>query len=222
MKLYTAIGIRNNGDGKSFSVRLGEEEKILEDMEIYIWSSILWTFCEEEKVYGRMEKMVGMALGEERAKQKIRREEYASCLRRLCVRGLVVCSEGEDAEDAVMRLMRSAVMKPSRITFGERFRAFREGMKRGQGLRFAVRAFRKESLDKEERELLWQIHQTGDIARHLKELRENTGRNSFFLQDDAQRDKLQEIMQKDFIASVVTLYGKKLLNICSLHGEAVS
>lgn len=222
MKLYTAIGIRKNTDGKRFSVCVGEEEKILEGMEIYIWSSLLWTFCEEEKVYMRMEKMVQMALGDEKAKQKVSREEYAFCLQRLCVRGLVACSEGADTEDAVVRLMRLAVMMPSRITFGERFRAFREGMKRGRGLRFSIRAFRKEPLNRREQELLGQIRQTGDIACYLKELHKQVDKNSFFSRDAAMRDRMQEIVQKDFVASVVMLYGKKLLNIRSMHGEAVS
>ncbi len=134
-----------------------------------------------------------------------------------------VCpGEGVDIEDAVIRLMWSAVMVPSRITFGERFRAFREGMKRGRGLQFSIRAFRKEPLNRREQELLEQIQQTGDIACYLKGLQEQVDKNSFFSRDAAMRDRMQEIVQKDFVASVVKLYGKKLLNIHSLHGEAVS
>ena len=114
MKWYTAIGIKKNTGKREFCVQVGKEEKVLTGMEIYIWTALLWAFCEEEAIYGRVEKFLRITFGEEEAEQRICREEYAFGFRRLCIRGLIVYCEGENAEEAMMCLMRNLPGFPCR------------------------------------------------------------------------------------------------------------
>lgn len=219
MKWYTAIGIKKNTGKREFCVQVGKEEKVLSGMEIYIWTALLWTICEEEAIYGRVEQLLRITFGEEEAEQRICREEYAFGFRRLCIRGLIVCCEGEDAEEAMMCLMRTAVLEPSRISLQERWEAFGESLRCGRGLRFSLRAFQRVPLEEKELELLEKIRQSGDMAYHLETVRSQAGRTCFLPADDAVIEEFQETMQKEFLADVITLYGKKFLNIYSVGKE---
>lgn len=219
MKWYTAIGVKiNNGEGE-FCVQTGQEEKVLVGMEIYIWTSLLWAFCEEETIYGRIEKLLILTFGEREAKQRICYEEYAFCFRRLCIRGLIACCEGENAEEAIMCLMRTAVLAPSQISMRERSEAFWESLRNGRGFRFSMKAFQRMPLKENERELLQKIRQSGSMAYHLENVRNQADRTILLPADDALLKEFQEMMQKEFLADVIVLYGKKFLNISSVEKE---
>lgn len=219
MKWYTAIGIKMNNGKKEFCVQVGEKEKVLSGMEIYIWTALLWAFCEQEAVYERMEKLLQITFGENEAKRKICQEEYAFCFRRLCIRGLIVCCESEKVEDAAICLMRSAVLKPSQISKREQVKNFCDSLKLGRGLRFSMKAFHKQNLKDNERELLEKIEKCGNVEMHLASIRSKPCSNWLLPGDLEVLEDFHEIMQKEFLADVIALYGKKLVSISYVGRE---
>lgn len=219
MKWYTAIGIKINSGKKEFCVQVGEREKVLRGMEIYIWTALLWAFCEQEAVYERMKKLLQITFGENEAKRKICQEEYDFCFRRLCIRGLIVCCESEKMEDAAICLMKAAVLKPSQIRKGEQIKNFWDSLKIGRGLRFSLKAFHKQNLEDNERQLLEKIEKCGNVAMHLETIRSKPCYNWLLPGDPEVLKEFREIMQKEFLADVLALYGKKLVSISYVGRE---
>lgn len=219
MKWYTAIGMKKNLGPGEFCVQVGHNEKVLRGTEIYIWTALLWTFCEEEDIYDRVKKMLQLTFGEKEAEEKLCKEEYLFCLRRLCVRKLVICCEGETAEGAVMCIMEKAVLKPYYIPAEERWSIFFESIKRGRGLRFALKAFKRNFLEEDERKLLEILKKSGDIGQHLETLKNQAILAHFLPVDSQEMKQLQEIVKKQFLVDVITLYAKKLVNISFIAGK---
>lgn len=91
MKWYTAVGVKRDGVDGRFYVRCASEEKILTGMEIQIWSALLWSFCEEKDIFGRMVGLLHLAFGKDGAGQRADEGEFWYCLRRLEREGNIDC-----------------------------------------------------------------------------------------------------------------------------------
>lgn len=217
MKWYTAIGVKSNKADGRFYVRSAMEEKILTGMEIQIWSALLWAFCEEKDIYGRLKNLLRIAFGEAEAQKKADEAEFTYCLRRLEVRGLIAFCEGETVEDAVEGMMRHVTMVRAKYTKAEQWQFFMNSLKMGKGLRFSMRAFKTADLTEQEERLLHRLETDGRIATHLKEL-EDKAKQTVFLADGGDTTFPQSI-QREFLAEVIALYGKKQLIIENVRKE---
>ena len=54
MIFYTAVGNRVEEDSGRFVVRVGEQEKVLSEMETMLWAALTWSVCEEANVHSQM------------------------------------------------------------------------------------------------------------------------------------------------------------------------
>lgn len=214
MKWYTAIGVRNTRADGRFYVRSAAEEKILTGMEIQIWSALLWAFCEEKDIYGRLKNLLRIAFGETEAQKKADEAEFSYCLRRLEVRGLIAYCEGESVEDAVEGMMRHVTMVRASYTKAEQWRFFMNSLRMGKGLRFSMRAFKTVNLTEKEESLLQKLEADGRIAVHLKELEAKAKQTAALT--DGGNTAFSQSMQRDFLADVIALYGRKQLMIESV------
>ena len=88
MRWYTAVGVKMESAGGAFLVRVGEDTKNLLGVECYVWNTLLWTFAEETKIYGRMVRLLELSFPGQPEKTDIDQEEFSLCLRRLLARGL--------------------------------------------------------------------------------------------------------------------------------------
>ncbi|WP_373213609.1 hypothetical protein [Ruminococcus sp. 5_1_39BFAA] len=217
MKWYTAIGVKNDRADGRFSVRSAAEEKILTGMEIQIWSALLWAFCEEKDIYGRLKGLLRIAFGEEEAQKKADEGEFWYCLRRLEVRGLIASWEGETVQDAAEGMMRRVTMVRAKYTRAEQWRFFLNSLMMGKGLRFSMRAFRKAQLTEKEEGLLHRLEADGRIASHLKELEDKAKQVAVLV--DGGDTKFPQSVQREFLADVIALYGRKQLMIESIRKE---
>lgn len=217
MKWYTAIGVKSNSVDGRFYVRSAREEKILTGMEIQIWSTLLWAFCEEKDIFGRLKGLLQIAFGEEEVQRRADEAEFWYCLRRLETRGLVVACEGETAEEAAEGLMRRVTMVRARTSTGEKLRLFMNSLTMGKGLRFSMRAFKKANLTREEENLLCRLEEDGRIDSHLKQLTEKAGQVEALV--GGTDTKFTMSVQREFLADVFALYGRKQLMIESIRRE---
>lgn len=217
MKWYTAIGIKNNRADGRFYVRSAAEEKILTGMETQIWSALLWAFCEEKEIYGRLKNLLRIAFGEAEAQKRADEAEFSYCLRRLEARGLIAFCEGETVEDAVEGMMRHVTMVRASYTKSEQWRFFINSLRMGKGLRFSLRAFKTVNLTEKEESLLQRLEADGRIAAHLKGLEDKAKQTAVFA--DGGDTTLAKNMQREFLAEVIALYGRKQLMIESIGKE---
>ena len=178
MKWYTAIGVKKNTYDGRFCVRIMEEEKILTGMETEIWSALLWAFCEEQEIRNRVESLLRIAFGENA--KKLEEVEVLYCLRRLERRGLIAAVEGEQAKTAIDRLICSGIMTCVSYHFIQRIPVFLNSMSMGKGLRFSMRAFKKEILTQQEEKFLKMLETEGSVRKHLERL-EGKGKKQEFL-----------------------------------------
>ena len=88
MIFYTAVGNRVEEDSGRFVVRVGEQEKVLSEMETMIWAALTWSVCEEANVHSQMYRLLCIALGKEKAMEWADEEDFRFCLNRLVRRGL--------------------------------------------------------------------------------------------------------------------------------------
>ena len=139
-------------------------------------------------------------------------EEFRSCLRRLCTRGLVAIAEGESAEEAEASLFQGATVRRQTVAMNERINMFLTSLAHGSGIRFSLRAFRGKPLDRREAELLECLKEQGEIARHLKEIQKKgieASQGNMEIRD----------MQAAFLYAIASLYRKKLLFIQKVKKE---
>ena len=218
MKWYTAIGVKCSGADGRFYVKTGQEEKILSGMEIQIWTSLLWAICEESEIYERVQGLMKLAFGVEE-RREADREEFRYCFRRLENRGLICPCEGKTAEEAALSLMRRVTMVRVRITTAERFKLFCNSLGMGRGLRFSMRAFRREEFTEKEKRLVEILEENGGLAYHLRKLEDKAEKVSSLVGEPDV--SFCASVQKEFLAEVIRLYGKKQLFIESIQGEAM-
>ena len=64
MIFYTAVGNRVEEDSGRFVVRVGEQEKVLSEMETMIWAALTWSVCEEANVHSQMYRLLCIVLGD--------------------------------------------------------------------------------------------------------------------------------------------------------------
>ena len=102
MIFYTAVGNRVEEDSGRFVVRVGEQEKVLSEMETMLWAALTWSVCEETNVHSQMYRLLCIALGKEKAMEWADEEDFRFCLNRLVRRGLVARCEGETKEEALV------------------------------------------------------------------------------------------------------------------------
>lgn len=200
---YTAIGIKTGHRDGKFYVRIGQEEKILTKMEIYLWSSMLWFFSLEENIYDRMINLIRLTIPE---RLTVEKEEFRFCFRRLCTRGLIVWTEGENEEEAKDKLFRFATVELQSVTLFDRVNMFLASVTRGNGIRLSLQAFHKVSLDRTEQRLLDCLQEQGKISKYLEDI-QIQGKDY-----DQSNIKIGD-MQEEFIYNVSKLYKKKLLVI---------
>lgn len=217
MKWYTAVGVKSNGTDGRFYVRHAEGEKILTGMEIQIWSTLLWAFCEESDIFSRLKGLLRITFGEEAAEKKVDEEEFWYCLRRLETRGLIAVCEGQTAEEAIERLLRHVTMVRAKYTRAEQMRFFRNSLLLGKGLRFSLRAFKCADLTEKERHLLERLEEDGRIKSHLKQLKTQAEQVAAVIEGN-DVEFIQNV-QREFLADVIALYGRKQLMIESIQKE---
>lgn len=208
MKWYTAIGIKENRNDRKFHVKVGKyEDKVLAGMEIFLWTSLLWVFAEENEIFGRMTKLLQLSLPE---KKEIDLEEYKYCFRRLCTRGLVISCEGDTKESAAEELLRVAAVELTTPNFHDRYIQFLTSVVHGNTIRFSSRAFKRKPLEKRYKKLLERMKKQGDISFYIEEIQVE-GRN--LGQDTG------EICgrQKSFLEIVMELYREKIITIRAIN-----
>lgn len=217
MKWYTAIGVKRDGMDGRFYVRCALEEKILTGMEIQIWSALLWSFCEEKDIFGRMMGLLGLAFGTEGVSRRADEGEFWYCLRRLETRGLVASCEAETSEDAARELIRRVTMVRARRSRQEKMQLFLNSLGMGRGLRFFLRAFREAEVSQEEENLLIRLEGEGSIDCHLRQLEAQAGQVSSLV--EGENPGFAESVQQEFLTRVIALYRKKHLLIESIKKE---
>lgn len=217
MKWYTAVGVKRDGLDGRFHVRCASEEKILAGMEIQIWSALLWSFCEEQDIFGRMMGLLGLAFGPEEAHKRADEGEFWYCLRRLETRGLVASCEAGTPEEAAQELIRRGTMVRARRSWQEKLQLFWNSLGMGKGIRFSLRAFREEELSSEEETLLVSLEEEGRIASHLGRLAAQAGQVAVLV--EGEDPGFVRSVQREFLMGVIALYKRKQLLIESIKKE---
>jgi len=215
MRYYTAIGIKKDTKDGCFNVVLDGEEKTLIEMESFIWVSMLWVFLEEQNIFMRMKRMLELTF-HEMAEEKIDKEKFLFCLKRLHTRGLIICGDGETLEVAVNNVMKQAIVIPSYISMQRRFHMFQESVSRGRSIRFSLRAFFSLHLRKEEKKLLHKFRTYTEVSEYLANIRRGVAAIPYLSVEGI--DELSENMEKEFLAEVVYLFREKLLTIKAVKG----
>ena len=195
MRWYTAVGVKMESAGGAFLVRVGEDTKNLLGVECYVWNTLLWTFAEETKIYGRMVRLLELSFPGQPEKTDIDQEEFSLCLRRLLARGLVVCRENETMEGVAEVFLKAAHVACVGRTWGERFLSFCESIAEGNPLQESVRVFQNKTQEKANEELLREIR--------------GSGKEGFSL----------EGAEGKILQAVLELYKSKLLFIQSIKKE---
>ena len=172
MIFYTAVGNRVEEDSGRFVVRVGEQEKVLSEMETMIWAALTWSVCEEANVHSQMYRLLCIALGKEKAMEWADEEDFRFCLNRLVRRGLVARCEGETKEEALFFLFQRAVLKPICYSFSDRMRNFTDSLAMGKGIKFALRAFQKPTFSYEG------LYPDREKWNHFRSFMQPTKRNS--------------------------------------------
>lgn len=217
MRWYTAIGVKKDGADGRFYVRCASEEKILTGMEIQIWSTLLWSFCEEKDILGRMIGLVQLAFGTDGAAGRVDEGEFWYCLRRLETRGLAASCEAETSEEAARELIRRVTMVRARRSRQEKLQLFWGSLGMGRGLKFSLRAFREAEVSQEEENLLIRLEREGRIDCHLRQLEVQAGHVASLV--EGEDPGFAKNMQQEFLTGVIALYNKKHLLIESIRKE---
>ena len=222
MQIFSAVGKKTFGKKGRFVVEAAGEEYYLVNMEVYIWTALLWNFVEKENLDSYVLSLMGQAKDQEEANQMqraVKSSEIQYCVSRLLRRGLLVCGEGDNPEAAVVDLLLKVFVTPNRLAFSLRFRAFCMGLSHG----FSVKgAFSGIYMNENERLLLGKLSQSGDLSLQLEDLYqvlEDNAKWTFRLLPEYQ--ELRETIKLDFLLSVVRLYKKKRLTIQSVQESAM-
>ena len=206
MIFYTAVGNRVEEDSGRFVVRVGEQEKVLSEMETMIWAALTWSVCEEANVHSQMYRLLCIALGKEKAMEWADEEDFLFCLRRLKKRGLVAECDGASKEEALWFLLSKSVVSPARNSLFERLGTFADDLALGKGLKIALRAFKSPVLTYEERMVLQQIAGNGYVPYHLAELTRQAGAVPLSVEE---RKIVQKQVLQEFMQILVFLFKKK-------------
>ena len=222
MLIFSAVGKKTTDKKGRFMVEAAGEEYYLVNMEVYVWSALLWDFVERGNLENHVLSLMGQIgrRGEDEELEKtVKSSEIQYCVSRLLRRGLLVCGEGESAEAAVIALLLKVFVTPNRLTISLRFRALCMGLSHG----FSVRgAFSGIFMNENERLLLGKLEQSGNLSLQLEDLYqvlEENAKWTFRLLPEYQ--ELKETIKLDFLLSVVQLYKKKRLIIQGIQENGV-
>ena len=222
MLIFSAVGKKTTDKKGRFVVEAAGEEYYLVNMEVYVWSALLWDFVERGNLENHVLSLMGQIgrRGEDEELEKtVKSSEIQYCVSRLLRRGLLVCGEGESVEAAVVDLLLKVFVTPNRLTISLRFRALCMGLSHG----FSVRgAFSGIFMNENERLLLGKLEQSGNLSLQLEDLYqvlEENAKWTFRLLPEYQ--ELKETIKLDFLLSVVQLYKKKRLIIQGIQENGV-
>ena len=222
MLIFSAVGKKTTDKKGRFMVEAAGEEYYLVNMEVYVWSALLWDFVERGNLENHVLSLMGQIgrRGEDEELEKtVKSSEIQYCVSRLLRRGLLVCGEGERVEAAVVDLLLKVFVTPNRLTISLRFRALCMGLSHG----FSVRgAFSGIFMNENERLLLGKLEQSGNLSLQLEDLYqvlEENAKWTFRLLPEYQ--ELKETIKLDFLLSVVQLYKKKRLIIQGIQENGV-
>ena len=127
MQILSAVGKKTMDKKGRFMVEASGEEYYLVNMEVYVWSALLWNFVDRNDLDGYVLSLMGQAgrHGDgDWLQRSVKSSEIQYCVSRLLRRGLLVCGEGECAEKAVADLLLKVFVIPNRLPLSLRFRAF--------------------------------------------------------------------------------------------------
>ena len=213
MQILSAVGKKTMDKKGRFMVEASGEEYYLVNMEVYVWSALLWNFVDRNDLDGYVLSLMGQAGrhgDDDWLQRSVKSSEIKYCVSRLLRRGLLVCGEGECVEKAVA----------DRLPLSLRFRAFCMGISHG----FSVRgAFTGMIMNENEKLLLGKLERSGNISLQLDDLYrvlEENAKWSFRMLPEYQ--ELRETIKLDFLLSVVQLYKKKRLTIQCVQECSVS
>ena len=105
MLIFSAVGKKTTDKKGRFMVEAAGEEYYLVNMEVYVWSALLWDFVERGNLENHVLSLMGQIgrRGEDEELEKtVKSSEIQYCVSRLLRRGLLVCGEGESVEAAVV------------------------------------------------------------------------------------------------------------------------
>ncbi|MDR1548414.1 MAG: hypothetical protein LBT06_07500 [Hungatella sp.] len=220
MQLFSAVGKKKDWKDSHFTVEAGGEEYVLVSMEIYLWSSLLWNFVEQEVVMEHVLGLTGQVKKQDLnviLERRVKESEIQFCLNRLLLRGLVVSGEGDTVGAAISDLLMKVYVAPNQLTRTIRLGVVRLAIAQGLPVHGAFTGLRK---NKNERLLLEKLMACGDLSAQLKDLNgvlEEQASWAFRLLPEYR--ELQETVKLDFFTSVVLLYHKKLLIIQGITQE---
>ncbi|WP_314723548.1 hypothetical protein [Enterocloster bolteae] len=222
MQILSAVGKKTMDKNGRFMVEASGEEYYLVNMEVYVWSALLWNFVEKNDLDSYVLSLIGQAgrRGDDDSLQRsVKSSEIQYCVSRLLRRGLLVCGEGESAEKAVADLLLKVFVTPNQLPLSLRFRAFCMGVSHG----FSVRgAFSGMIMNENEKLLLGKLERSGNISLQLDDLYrvlEENAKWSFRMLPEYQ--ELRETIKLDFLLSVVQLYKKKRLTIQGIQEDVM-
>lgn len=154
MKWYTAIGKRGYLFDGEFHILADGEDKVLQRTETYLWTALLWGFCEEGQVLMRTRYLLGLAYPGADTKELLPEDEAGRMLKRLCMRGALFEQEAQGKEEAVERCLKKAELAPVQMRFFERVHIFLESLAQGNPVRVSFRAFQRPRLTETEKKVL--------------------------------------------------------------------
>lgn len=170
MEYYTAIGIKRKDAYGRFCVEAGGESYVLGEIESYIWSAAACTFQQRKGIYDSVKYLLDIVF---RGKRKITEEEFTVFFQRLCVRGLLAASCGENKQDILWDFFHRAEVHITRFSVRERISIFLYGIECGMGMRKAARAFYGNRLNRKEKQVINKLARSGDICHWLEEERKS-------------------------------------------------
>ena len=217
MQILSAVGKKTMDKKGRFMVEASGGEYYLVNMEVYVWSALLWNFVDRNDLDGYVLSLMGQAGrhgDDDWLQRSVKSSEIQYCVSRLLRRGLLVCGEGECAEKAVADLLLKVFVIPNRLPLSLRFRAFCMGISHG---------FSGMIMNENEKLLLGKLERSGNISLQLDDLYrvlEENAKWSFRMLPEYQ--ELRETIKLDFLLSVVQLYKKKRLTIQCVQECSVS
>lgn len=162
MKWYTAVGRRGYFPDGEFHILAGGEDKILQRTETYLWTALLWGFCEEGQVIMRARYLLGMVYPGADTVALLPEKEAVHVLQRLCMRGALFVQEAPGKEEAMERCLKKAELVPVQMRFFERIHIFLASLTQGNRMRASFCALKRTELTKAEKRVFKRLKKGGE------------------------------------------------------------
>lgn len=161
MKWYTAVGRRGYFFDGEFHILVDGEDKVLQRTETYLWTALLWGFCEEGQVLMRARYLLGLAYPYADTKDLLPADEAGHMLQRLCMRGALFVQEAAQGKEAMERCLKRAELVPVQMRFFERIHMFLASLAQGNRMRVSFCALKRPVLTKAEKRVLKKLKKGG-------------------------------------------------------------